>query len=1171
MAKASEAQYAPLEGVNLIEASAGTGKTYTLTSLFLRLLIEKRLFIEQILVVTFTVAATQELKDRIRQRLKIARDAFAGLPVDDPFVEKIVQENHSTLSRLRVEDAIRRFDEAAIFTIHGFCQRILGESAFESGVSFDAALVTETRDFFLEIAQDFWRKEFYQAPLSLIAHAIQKNRTPSHYAKLLAYHAKYPGIAVAPQADRPDLAAQSQFENARKMVAQSWPQSRDQVLTVLKSGNLKANQYGKPTDENGKAQAFITAMEAYVNQEGMGFPLFEQFKYFTLDCIQDGTKKNCTVPDLEFFRLCQDLQTAAQDMEQELDQFLLYLDREIFRFGEKTIPKRKNAKDIRFFDDLVINFKNALSSPMGPALVATVRKKYLAALIDEFQDTDSAQYEIFQALFSGRNQVLFLIGDPKQAIYAFRGADLFSYLQASRKAEKNYTLTHNWRSSPPLIQAVNSIFSRNKNPFVLEEIRFTPALPKPDIAPCTGPEKGQSPPMDIWVLPPRDGKAVGIGMAQDIAVQAVASEISRLLSSKHKGEYSPEDIAILVRKNSQALAVQEGLRQAGIHSVLKKTGNLFETPEALETRRILAAIANNRLPGIKSALSTSLLNWPAHRLERLIPGEAEVETVLSLFSGLHESWQQHGFIRMFMTFLRGQDAPATLLSLPEGERRLTNIMHLAEVLHQAEKERKLGVSGLIKWLDRQMDPATPRSEEHQLRLESDAQAVQVVTMHGSKGLEFPVVFCPFLCQDSLPRKGEPLTFHDPENNERLTLDLRGESSPNKDLAQLETLAENVRLAYVALTRAKQRCYVLWGAINKAGTSAPAYLLHGGRVDKGKVSVPMVLQDLPGDLEELARDSNGCIRVLAPPEEIFPASLEGCAPAPLLEHRQFAGSPDLSWNVTSFSALSMDKPGKAEPGNDEAVIPGLQQEILPESEEEGINIFTFPRGTGPGIMLHDLFENMDFTSVKPGFPQDLAAEKLAVYGFEEQWISPVTNMVDNVLSCPLQNGGQDFTLSHIPLSARSNEMEFYFPIKKISPGSFAEVFGTGPEKNNGRLFFSPVKGFIRGFMDMVFCFEGRYYIVDWKSNHLGNQVEDYGQESLARAMMHHKYDLQYLLYTLALDLHLKQRLKGYTYERDFGGVFYIFLRGVDKRKGPEYGIFHDCPSRETIQHLKSNLL
>ncbi|WP_168161191.1 exodeoxyribonuclease V subunit beta [Desulfatibacillum aliphaticivorans] len=1167
MTKSNEAQFAPLEGVNLIEASAGTGKTYTLTSLYIRLLIEKGLLVDQILVVTFTVAATQELKDRIRNRLKIARDAFDGKEVDDDLVQAVVKEHNNPQSRLRVEDAIRRFDEAAVFTIHGFCQRVLGENAFESGASFDAELATDNQDFLMEIARDFWRREFYEAPELIIAYAMHRTRTPEYYARLLEYAAKYPGIRIIPQAEKPEFSALDGFKAARKKVADAWPANLDQVLAVFESGDLKANQYGKP--DSGKAQVFAQAMDDYLQAGEPGFPLFPQFKYFCADTVQKAGKKGCEIPKLDFFNDCQELQEAGEEMERELEQYLLYLDQEVFRFAEKAEPERKTAKNIRFFNDLVLGFQKALSGPMGPALADAVRKKYQAALIDEFQDTDAAQYDIFYNLFAGRRQALFLIGDPKQAIYGFRGADLFSYLQASRNVEESYSLENNWRSSPQLIRGVNAVFSRNPQAFVLDGIEFKSVRPKPGVNPALPLEKGQTPPLEIWAVAPKEDKAVTIGEVQNIAVRAVASEVSRLLGL---GEYSPSDIAVLVRSNMQAQAVRDGLRQAGVHSVLNRTGDLFETPEAVEIRRVMTAAAANRLQNVKAALSVSFLGWTAEELDRLAPGEEVVEKVLTLFSDLHEIWQKSGFMRMFTYFMHNKELPSAVLTLPEGERRLTNIMHLAEVLHQAEKERKLGVSGLIKWLDRQMDLSSPRKDEHQLRLESDAQAVQVVTMHGSKGLEFPVVFCPFMWQESEPRKGTPLTFHDPDQDERLTLDLRAEDSPHREQAKLENVAENVRLAYVALTRAKDRCYMLWGAINKAQTSAPAYLLHGGAVNDGRVEIRLNYKTLFEDLEELAKGAENAIALTLPPEEIYPAAFAAGGANPALEALEFKARPDLTWSVTSFSALSMDQPGRNEPGADEAAAPGPQVEIEDEPEEEAADIFAFPRGIGPGIMLHDIFENLDFLDHAPKKVLDLVQDKLEVYGFEDQWAQPVAGMVQNVLFCPLEKERPDFTLSRIPMTARSNEMEFYFPIKKITPKAFEGIFGNGlPKDRPDRLHFSPVKGFVHGFMDMVFCFDGRYYIVDWKSNHLGNAPEDYGPESLAHAMVHHKYDLQYLLYTLALDLHLAQRIKDYDYEKHFGGIFYIFLRGVDKSLGPEYGIFQDRPGLDMIQRLKGALL
>lgn len=1183
MAGTHEAQNAPLIGANLIEASAGTGKTHTLSSLFLRLLVEKGFAVEQILVVTFTTAATQQLKDRIRQRLRMAKDAFAGKPVDDLFIAQLAKDNAPN-GALQIDDAIRRFDEAAIFTIHGFCQRVLSENAFESGASFDARLITETEDFWQEIARDFWRREFYKAPALLVAHACAKGYGPDRFRNLLNYYSRYPNLVVIPQIPRPPLSGVSFFETAKDAVKNAWPNARKDVEKYLMDPALSGTQYGgfKPKSDGSipreiKVTALLLNMDDYVTEPG--FPVFENLRYFTTEIIHKATKKNHDKINFFFFDLCQTFADQAHALENELDQYLAFLDSELFRFAQQTIPERKKKKDIRFFDDLIIALKNALDGPRGHALIKAVGKKYRAALIDEFQDTDSAQYAIFQNLFTGQNQVLFLIGDPKQAIYGFRGADLFSYIRAAKNVDSNYTLGQNWRSSPELIQATNTIFGQNSNPFVLKDIQFSPARvakENQDKFHCKAENKA---PLQIWFLEPEDEKTIKKPEAQDIAILAMTAEISKLLALGRDNKalinnrpLVEKDMAILVRTNNEASAVQKGFSAAGIYSVLYSSGNLFDTDQAIEVRRILSAVADNSGYYLKAALATSLMGMSAAQIDSLAKNGEANERVAAFFAGLHDIWKSSGFMRMFSAFLRREKVRVRLLSYPGGERKLTNVLHLAEVLHHAEKEKNLGISGLRQWLARQMDPSTPRLEEHQLRLESDAKAVQIVTMHKSKGMEYPVVFCPFLWHDSKIKTGA-FIFHDLDNNGRITLDLGFEDSKNQGSAQKEILAENIRLAYVAITRAKYRCYMAWGPVNKAETSALSYLFHSQGENAALRFKDLPPKDMREELGYFAQKSRGTICLATPPRQIVQAPLQKAPDNKPMSYARFSQNTDMCWGVASFSSLSSKRRETHKSGADEITPLFFQaRQTPPPAKDEPPTIFNFPKGAGPGIMLHELFENMDFTCADSDVLDRSVKDRLEAYGFSLKWVRAISNMVKNVLACPLSEKNSGLILGQVSLFTRANEMEFYFPIKKITPKDFSNVFSGKEFPHPCRdLDFSPIKGYMHGFIDMVFCHKGRYFLVDWKSNHLGVQVQDYGQAALKKAMEEHLYTLQYHLYALALDLYLSEKIADYDYDKHFGGAFYIFLRGVDPGLGPDFGIFADRPDRKTIETMKSRLI
>ncbi|MCX5909495.1 MAG: UvrD-helicase domain-containing protein, partial [Deltaproteobacteria bacterium] len=824
----------PIEGTNLIEASAGTGKTFTIAALFLRLLLEKRCLVEEILVVTYTVAATEELRDRIRRKIRGAIDALStGKIADDPFLAQWVPGiPHPEEAKQRLQDALHDFDRASIFTIHGFCQRLLYEKAFETGSLFDLELLPEEENNLREeVVCDFWRRHFYQAPLEMVGYARSLKFSPDFFLKVASQTRGHLDFEIVPSLKSVPLSSLPGFQKVLEDLAGAWPKARDEVSAQLRMGSLNLRQYGDP-------EKLLLAMDAFLSAPGPKFPPFKDFFKFTASKIKESTKKNQPPPRHPFFDLAEEGWKKSEDLKRDLDQHLLFLKGELFRYLSSELPRRKQRRNVQSFDDLLIRVRRSLEKEGGEDLSRSVRTRFRAALVDEFQDTDPTQYAIFQKIFGAAGSLLFLIGDPKQAIYSFRGADLFAYLQAARRVGHRYTLTKNWRSGPDLVKAVNTVFSRVEAPFLYGEIGFAPAESgKRPGAEELAVEGENEPSFHLWWVDKgrtgEEGKSISKGKAQKIIQQGIAAEVARLVDLGRKGRacigprpLQEEDIAILVRTNRQARIIQEALLSLRIPCVLHSTGYLFDTPESLEMKRVLAGIAephNERL--VRAALTTDLLGVTGEEMDRLLTDESQWEDWLFRFREYYEVWEKKGFIRMFQRFLRDEKVRSRLLALPDGERRLTNVLHLGEVLNREAINQKLGVSRLWQWLAHQIDPSTPRLEEHLLRLESDARAIKIVTIHKSKGLEYPIVFCPFNWEGSEIEEGKEYLFHDPGDQGKLKLVLDSGGNGNRTLAQKELLAENLRLLYVALTRAKNRCYLLWGRFKDAETSALAYLLH----------------------------------------------------------------------------------------------------------------------------------------------------------------------------------------------------------------------------------------------------------------------------------------------------------------------------------------------------------
>jgi exodeoxyribonuclease V beta subunit len=1167
----------PLDGVNLIEASAGTGKTYTIAGLYLRLVLEKAMSVEKILVVTFTEAATQELKDRIRKRLKEAEMCFEKGSSQDPLLSACLRRSQSPGDDLeRLRNAVRSFDQAAVFTIHGFCQRMLIENAFESGSLFETELVTDTSGLVLEIIKDYLRTHVY-GMTGLFADYLDLRKTgPESLAAFIRKVLK-PGLRFVTTPALMETGEQErEWERLYQDLRNLWTAERKSIWDLLgQSPQLNQRSYSPQV-----VSSWARGLDRYFSEDRPGFVLPEKFGKGYRSSVESGTKKNMTPPDHPFFRLCEDYGIAHQHLMELFELNEIHFKQKAMTYVEEQLEKKKQEKGILFFDDLLTRLCRKLSGDSTGLLAARIRSSYGAALIDEFQDTDPVQYAIFSRVFAHGGSPLFMIGDPKQAIYGFRGADIFAYLKAAGNAESAYTLGKNYRSDPKLVEAVNILFENAVDPFVFPEITFQPASAdesnsKDELVVEEG-EDCNDAPMRFIIMPSGD-KEKDKKDANPLSRQLVAGEMARLLDLGRKGRarlggrpVEPRDMAVLVRTNVEARAMHEELNRLEIPSVIHDTGNVFQSHEAMELSRVLAAVAHPGRAGlVKAALATDMMGVKAVDLE-CSEKDGAFEIWCDMFRLWNRTWTGKGFAPMFHALVKEREVKARLMALGDGHRRNTNLAHLAQLLHQADLGGKGGPAALMTWLREQMGNPV-ENEEHQLRLEQDDEAVTIVTIHKSKGMEYPIVFLPFLWNHTAYEDKELCVFHGSDDG-GLSCDMGSEQMEvHKALAMRENLAESLRVLYVALTRAKKRCVVVWGRVKNSHEAALARLVYNTLGPGGK---PADDREMTGFLKNLEERSNGRIRVV-------PATVEQPRPLvkPVSENKAqvvslWNGRIENDFRIASFSSLTSRKGqgGETDARDRDREKP---REDEGDSQKDAAGIMAFPKGAKPGTFLHEIFEQMDFTW-KEGDVNGLVARKLEAYGYEPFWKETVTTLVMDVLNTPLDGKDSSFTLSSIPTWDRLNELEFYFPLARIRPESLSGVFAHhGSVKDGGhsgeRFEFQPVKGFMKGFMDLVFRRKtngvDRYFIVDWKSNFLGYDREDYHPANLARVMVEERYDLQYHLYVLALDRYLSLKLgELYDYRTHFGGVFYVFLRGVKPEDHGDYGIFRDTPGPGLIKDL-----
>jgi exodeoxyribonuclease V beta subunit len=1177
----------PLHGERLIEASAGTGKTYTIAGLYLRLLLghgplieegadagqpsahERPLSVTEILVVTFTEAATAELRGRIRGRIHEARLAFMrGKVVDedkDPLLAELLKEveDHELAAR-RLLAAERQMDEAAVFTIHGFCQRMLKQNAFESGALFETEFLTDDSQLRQQAVSDYWRSEFYPVDKTLASAVRALWPSPAALLREMGSWLDNSELEIHPALGDETLAARHQAAMARiEVVKREWLAQTDEIRRQTDG------QVSRYTGKN--YEGWLAKIGDWAQDESSGYAIPKELERFGQTVLEENLKKGGTVPTLPLLRQIDELLASRPGIRD------LILQRAAKVVRSRMQASKRQAHQLSF-DDLLKDLDGALGSSLGERLCERIRATYRVAMIDEFQDTDPQQYRIFHRLYGGHTDTaLLMIGDPKQAIYGFRGADIFTYIQARRNVSAHYTLGRNWRSSSALVGAVNGLFERAKDPFIYEaDIPFLPveAQGKSKALLLDG---ATAPVLHCWQLTGQP--TFNRGDYQSKMARATAAEIHRLLTLAREGKakigdqaVKAGDIAVLVRTGAEGKLVQQELARLAIASVyLSNRESVLEQVEAREILLILHACQNpSEERSLRAALATGLFDLDARALDGLASDERAWESAVQEFMEYRSIWHRRGVLAMLRALLHRRNLASSLLASPYGERRLTNFLHLGELLQQVSSELD-GEYALLRWLGEAVNRQSGEDAEQVLRLESERKLVQIVTIHKSKGLEYPLVFLPFICSH---RTAETPLYHKAdEAGNRTILDLTGAEGSLAE-ADRERLAEDLRLLYVALTRG---VYATWLGLAPvragAGKSEKTDLHHtaiGYLLQKGE----------EGDAETLATALTELAQAL-PGVAVGEPSLTRPAPLPPEEEqlgepqvRHFTGRLERDWWISSYSGLAAQGNGHskgvlANPGFDDEVVTEaatLAAELSTAQPEEAPqpSIFTFPKGARPGTLLHSLFETIDFQSAGGESLAEHIASLLLQDGFDESWAPVLQQQVEAVLDTELPvEHGEPVRLRDLAPERKQVELEFFLPMGRVTaPALTALCQQHDPlSRGNKPLSFATVQGMLKGFIDLVFEWQGRWYLLDYKSNHLGMSAADYSRPALERAMAEHRYDLQYQLYSLALHRLLTLRLPGYDFEQHFGGVFYLFLRGM-----PQGGIFHTRPSRELVLGL-----
>ncbi len=1155
----------PLDAPALVEASAGTGKTYAITTYFLRAILELGHEPQQILVVTFTKAATAELRGRIRGRIVQALQYLDEAPGEPDALHEVLVRALGEHGRKEVEhrlrNALAQMDQAAILTIHGFCQRLLEDHPLEAGVDFDLEVAEDSGSMLAELAVDFWTSDLYDAPEWLLR-AIRAEKLRTADLVQIADAALRPGTAVlGPEPREVDGSLIEQWLSAHRDAAAVWRREREAVCAILlDDGALKRTNYPRKSVEKNWIPAID---ELFARDEHQAMPGF--FEKLTPSGLH--VKKGQEPPRHRFFEACGRLWEADGPLTAMVRYAVFAFKQRFIDHARAEAQRRRRETAVFTFDDLLTAVHTAVTRHDGAgseqarnALAEIVAKAYPLALVDEFQDTDSIQYGIFQAIY-GEGSAIY-VGDPKQAIYAFRGADIFSYLGAVKDiGERKHSLETNRRSDPSVVRAVNTLFEHPEAfPFKLEGIDFAPATPHEPRD-----RSSLSPAMDV-VFVPADRLQ---GPTAEVVAPIVADDIARLLDSGATIEIRSEeggrqvdrsrpvdagDIAVLCRSKAQALEVTKALRALEVPASLEGGSSVLDTDLALELRALLdAALMPGDAQAVRRALLTSLMGVSPFELASMSDGDWAAWG--ARFGEWHDSWHAHGVLRFLEDMLRESGAEHRMARRPTARRDLTDLLHIEELLVRGERERRRSPVALMQWFQRLARASAVVGavaiDDLMRRPDTDSGAVHVSTVHRSKGLEYGIVYCPFSWGDARLHRSDSrvVKFHDADG--RMTVDLGSEQQDeNKTRAEQEVLSEALRLLYVAVTRAKHRCTLFWGHKRLWERSALAYLLHGeapGKLDEDAMRA---------DVEALAADSGGTIGIRAPQARQAERRVEAPTEAALAARplsRRFSLAPRMG----SFSSLT---------GHDEKT-PGAKADQPFAVAARGL-FDSLPGGARTGLLLHSIMEEASFDALPSAETRTLVERMLRGYGFDASLADEVQRDLVAVGATPLMAQPGAPSLADLPCDEQLRELEFTLSADEPRLDDLAELLAAhgapcaAPDYHERlrTLDTQSLQRFLRGYVDLVFRWQGRWYVADYKSNKLAA----YDPGAVAEAMQRNHYLLQAQLYSAAAQRHLRQRVLDYDPEEHWGGALFLFVRGMRGTKDGSASVFFDRQSASLLQ-------
>ncbi len=1115
---------APLDGSNLVEASAGTGKTYSIGILVLRLLLEKKIQVKEILMVTFTNAAVAELEQRIRLFIRIAYKASLDEKINDSTISELVKTSikltGEKVTRQILKDAVLFLDETNVLTIHGFCQQTLTEFAFETEQMFGIELLQDTSGILEEKINQFWRKYVTTIPSELLDYLIEEKLSRNGILDLLKGH----------------LSGKKYFNYKEGREYSICEEDHLNSLKILKEVKLKEKNLQAILIKNIKENKEDIIRKASTNPHAKSFiPYLERSPQLFLTAFFN--KRNQDRVPAYLSKLFQQIMNQCDDCDKVKKEIVEIAGKTITLLNciaiQTIIPAIQNimtANNQLSFDDLIGHLYKALVVKENPVLVKALRKKYKAVFIDEFQDTDKMQYEIFKKAF-GAETILFYIGDPKQSIYSFRTADIFTYFNAYDDVQRRYEMNENYRSSSLLIDAMNDFFVPEEN---FDTFYFTGEENKINYIEVKSPEQNTK-----GNLIKNKGTIVPISISEhnknEGIYEAVAAQVIDLLENNYElskdgieTKINPSDIGILVKQNKQGRAVKQALSKYGIPAVVISDAKLFKSTEAKFVLHLLIAMAEPEQKNINKSLLSPFTGFGVNEILHL-----DTEKSIHLFNNYKSRWEQEGIYPALMDFVNDFSVKSILLEtgIENGERAITNFYQLMELLHKTQSEKKFSALELINWYSRGIQGMKMEGDEYLQRMESDEEAVKITTIHKSKGLEYKIVLAPFLDFNIFKEK-KFIQFRDPISREYISIEKDKITNDQLILANRQQEQEFRRLVYVAITRAVYKVFIFRNLHFKTST----LLTFTSRINN---------------------KNTGLIEINKSPE--IPEKYTFYKKNDLIIHKEkrevnFKLLHE-NWKRMSYTFLSAH--------NEHS----LKDRTISSFEKYDQFMFhQLKAGAQTGIMLHDIFEKIHFTDNSKWKSTLEEISKKYSTKKKEELFPMFEEMLQHVLNHRIKINEVTFKLNEVAFDKRIHEFEFDFPVTSFDPQNLNLLSDKNIKINVAKR--EELEGLMNGKIDLFFECREKYFVLDWKSNFLGASISAYSKENLNEAMNENNYHLQYLIYTVAIKKYLESRMPDFEYETNFGGVIYIFLRGI--RSTSDNGIFVCKPPLKTIKKLEKIL-